>query len=299
VRNLRFIFNPRSGNNAKNPCLFERVRSFIRDHAPDARLVFTERPRHATELARQAVDDGCNVVVAIGGDGTLNEVAVALIDTPAALGLIPCGSGNGLCRHLGIFGSGRDVFRTLLEGEIRAIDTGLADGHPFINAMGVGFDAEIAHRFNQLERRGLSSYVKTTAAVLLSHRGETCEISNGTTSFQASAFIVCVANSDQYGNDCFIAPGAAVDDGQLNLTVIKRVNLLNALPVAARLFLKKIDGSVHFDRLSGARFTIRRSMPGLLHTDGEIHRAAALIEVIVRPRSLRITWPLKSGKTKW
>ena len=291
MRKLRFIFNPRSGGNVKNPRLLERVPSFIHDHAPCDHLVLSERPQHATELARRAVDDGCDVVVAIGGDVSLNEVAVALIDTPTVLGLIPCGSGNGLCRHLGILGPGRDAFRTLLEGEIRVIDTGLADGHPFINAMGVGFDAEIAHRFNRLERRGLSSYVKTVAAVLAGHRRETCVISDGTTCFETEAFIVCVANSDQYGNDCFIAPGARVDDGHLDLTIIKRAHVLNALPLAARLFLKRIDGSRDFVRLRAPRFTIRRTAPGLLHTDGETHPAAALIEVVVRPQSLRIMQP--------
>ncbi|HET7534946.1 MAG TPA: acylglycerol kinase family protein, partial [Candidatus Didemnitutus sp.] len=109
----RFIFNPHSGSNRRNPYLRDRALEFIAHHGWDATVVSTERPRHATELARAAIDDGCQLVVAIGGDGTMNEVATALIDTPVVFGLIPCGSGNGLGRHLGIPGPGHGAFRTL------------------------------------------------------------------------------------------------------------------------------------------------------------------------------------------
>ena len=111
----RFIFNPHSGSNRRNPHLRDRAAEFIRQHGWDASVVATERPRHATDLARQAVDEGCTLVVAIGGDGTMNEVASALVDTPAHFGLIPCGSGNGLGRHLGIR-QGEPAFQTLLTG---------------------------------------------------------------------------------------------------------------------------------------------------------------------------------------
>lgn len=287
----RFIYNPKSGHNAKSPHLLERARLFIAQHRPDATLVQTERPRHATELARRAVDEGCEVVVAIGGDGTMNEVAAALTGTPAALGLIPCGSGNGLGRHLGIPGPGKGAFRALLDGDIRIIDTGLANGIPFFNAMGIGFDAEISHRFNRLTRRGLPAYVRTTFSTLLRFRAQKYLIRSGDMSIETSAFIISVANSDQYGNDCYIAPGASVDDGRLNITVLKSVHFFNALPIAVRLFTKTIDGSASVQRLLGPRFTIERPAAGLLHTDGETHETDAVIEITVRPRSLRIMVP--------
>jgi diacylglycerol kinase (ATP) len=287
----RFIYNPRSGHNARNPHLLERARLFIAEHALDAEIVHTAHPRHATELAKRAVDDGCELVVAIGGDGTMNEVAAALIDSPATLGLIPCGSGNGLGRHLGIPGPGKGAFRNLLNGDIRAIDTGVANGIPFFNAMGVGFDAEISHRFNRLSHRGLPAYVHTTFGTLFRFRSQTYIIRCGDMSITTSAFIISVANSDQYGNDCFIAPGALVDDGRLNITVLKSIHLFNALPIAVRLFTKSIDGSASVQRLLGPRFSIERPARGLLHTDGETHETDALIEVTVRPRSLRVMVP--------
>jgi len=292
VVKTRFIFNPRSGHNAKNPALLERTREFIRDHVPGAELVLTERPRHATELARLAVADGCELVVAVGGDGTLNEVAAALVGTNAALGLVPCGSGNGLGRHLGIPSPGKGAFRTLLNGRVRAIDTGTANGIPFFNVMGLGFDAEISHRFNRLTRRGLPSYIKTTCSTLFGYPTQTYHIRNGTASLITPAFIVTVANSDQYGNDCFIAPGASVDDGKLDLTVIKRATLFNTVPLVGRLFTGRIDGSKSVARLQGAHFTIARAAPGLIHTDGETHETGAVVEIVVLPGSLRIMVPV-------
>lgn len=288
----RFIFNPRSGHNAKNPHVIERARAFIRERDLDADVVPTERPRHAFELARRALDEGCGLIVAIGGDGTLNEVASALVDSPAVFGLIPCGSGNGLGRHLGIPAPDLGAFRTLVEGHVRIIDTGTVNGIPFFNAMGFGFDAEVAHRFSRLLRRGFSAYVRTTLAALSTFRAQPCLIRHGTGSLQTNAFLLSVSNSDQYGNNCFIAPGATVDDGLLDLTVIARANVFTAAPLAARLFLKKIDGSTSVARLRGSHFTIERASPGLIHTDGEIHLAEATLEICVRPQSLRVMVPV-------
>lgn len=287
-----FIFNPRSGHNARNPYLLSRAREFIARHQLNASVVQTEHPRHAVELARQAVDEGCGLVVAIGGDGTMNEVASALVGTPAVLGLIPCGSGNGLGRHLGIPGPGQGAFRTLLDGKPLAIDTGAANGIPFFNAMGVGFDAEISHRFNKLSRRGLEAYARTAISAFFRFRPQSFVIRNGKEELTTAAFIISIANSDQYGNDCFIAPGARVDDGQLDVTVLKKVTVFNALPIALRLFTRTIDGSPSVRRFSGSHFTLERDAPGLIHTDGETHETEATIDIRVHPASLRILVPI-------
>jgi diacylglycerol kinase (ATP) len=288
----RFIFNPCSGRNHRDPSLLARCYAFIAEHKLDAEVAITERPQHATELARRAIDDGCGLVVAVGGDGTMNEVAQALVHHDAALGLIPCGSGNGLGRHLGIPGPGRGAFRTLLHGQVREIDTGIANGRPFFNAMGIGFDAEISFRFNQLVRRGLSAYVRTALGTYFSFKPQAFIIHNGTT-LSTRAFLITVANSDQYGNDAMIAPGACVDDGSLDLVAIKSVGFFNVLPLAVRLFTNTLDGSPSVQRLHGGHFIIERTAPGRLHTDGETHDTTASIEVTVLPRSLKIMGPAK------
>lgn len=132
----RFIFNPYSGHNRRNPHLRLRAAAFIQERGLDATVVDTLRPGHGTELAAAAVREGCGLVVAIGGDGTMNEVASALVDTPVLFGLIPCGSGNGLGRHVGIRRPDDGAFHTLLHGRPLPIDTGLVNGFPFFNAMG-------------------------------------------------------------------------------------------------------------------------------------------------------------------
>jgi len=287
----RFIFNPKSGHNARNPYLLGKTRAFIAEHRLDATVVLTERPRHGTELARRAVDEGCERVVAIGGDGTLNEIAGALVGAPAALGLIPCGSGNGLGRHLGIPGPGKGAFRTLLNGTVRSIDTGTANGHPFFNVMGLGFDADLSARFNLLERRGLRAYATTTLAMIFRYEPDSFVISTPERRHETRGFIVAVANSDQYGNDCFIAPGASVDDGLLDLTVLRPRTLWHALPLLPRLFLGSLSRSGSVDQIRAPRFTIERKAPGLFHTDGETHPCGPVVEVAVRPRSLRVLVP--------
>ena len=140
---FRFIFNPISGRNRRRPGFAQHLRDFIAHRAIDADLTITEGPGHATELARDAVRAGARVVVAIGGDGTMNEVAQALVGTPAALALVPCGSGNGLALHLGLPRAAIDALdlATCASGRIAAIDTGVADGRPFFNAMGLTLKA--------------------------------------------------------------------------------------------------------------------------------------------------------------
>jgi YegS/Rv2252/BmrU family lipid kinase len=290
----RFIFNPCSGKNRRNPWLVSAIRTFIAQERLDADLVFTTEPGHATELTRRALDQGCERVVAVGGDGTMNEVAQALIGTPAALALLPCGSGNGLALHLGLPTRPRHALDLLADATARtvAIDTGAANGHPFFNAMGLGFDAEISRRFNRLTRRGLPAYARTVIAAFLGHRHQRVTISDGIGQRRAfDAFIVAVANSDQYGNYARVAPGARVDDGQLDLVAVGPPGILGALPLMARLFLGTFDGSRHVWRLRGSRFLVERPAPGLIHTDGETHETAAAVEIVVRPRSLRLLVP--------
>src|SRR4051812_14258921 len=154
----RFIVNPRSGACVR---ALPEVRAFAQRHGAD--VVLTERSRHATELAARALDDGCELVVAVGGDGTMNEIAGVIAGTSATLGLVPCGSGDGLGRHLGIHGSFAHALDLLHTGHPRPIDSGLADGHPFFTVAGLGFEAHIAEKFNWLERRGFLRYLTTCA----------------------------------------------------------------------------------------------------------------------------------------
>jgi hypothetical protein len=161
--------------------------------------------------------------------------------------------------------------------------------------MGVGFDAEISRRFNRLARRGFLAYARTGLAAWFRFLPQTVTISNGYGSAERlEALIVAVANSDQYGNYARIAPRARVDDGALDLIAVRPLDLLSTAMLVARLFTGSVDRSTRVRRLRGRRFVIERPSPGLLHTDGETHDAAARVEVVVRPRSLRIVVPAHS-----
>jgi YegS/Rv2252/BmrU family lipid kinase len=287
----RFIFNPYSGRNRRNPYLRDRAAGFIKERGLDATVVNSERPRHATELAAEAVRDGCELVVAIGGDGTMNEVATALVGTEARFGLIPCGSGNGLGRHLGIRRPDDDAFRTLLEGRPRAIDTGLVNDFPFFNAMGLGFEADIAVRFSRQTNRGLAGYIRVGLPSFFAHHPERCRVRHPGGVTDVDAFTLAVMNSDQYGNDARVAPGAQLDDGRFELISVPQVNFLGACTLLYRLGTDSFDRVRAVTRLGGDRFEIERAKPGWIHTDGEPRATTAKLEISLKPHSLRIMVP--------
>ncbi len=272
----------------------DRAIEFIVQHKLDGTLVSTERPRHATELAQQAVAEGCQLVVAIGGDGTMNEVATGLVGTTAIFGLIPCGSGNGLGRHLGISRPGHGAFRTLLEGRPRAIDTGTVNDFAFFNAMGLGFEADIAVRFSRLTRRGLSGYFRVGVPSFFSHQPEAVTVHHPHGTAQLQAFTLAVMNSDQYGNDARVAPGAKIDDGMFDLVSVPRVGLFSACGMLYRLGTDSFDQVKAVTRLPGANFVIERTKPGWIHTDGEPRATTARLEIALKPQSLRIMVPATS-----
>jgi len=290
---IRFILNPVSGHNRGRPWLKGFLLDFLQSRRILADLVLTESPGHATALARDAVREGVERVVAVGGDGTMNEIAQSLIHTSVTLGLIPCGSGNGLALHLGLQKDLRKALVFVCDplSRSKAIDTGWADGRPFFNAMGMGLDAEISRRFNTLQKRGIVGYARTAGKMLLEIRPEKIRFGGDAWEDESEVLLVAVANSNQYGNHAQIAPGAMVDDGELDLVAVRPVGPLGAAALAVRLFAGSLHRSGRVRRERGRRFWIERSAPGLIHTDGETHQAGKLIKVTVQAGSLRVLVP--------
>ena len=290
---VRFIFNPRSGRPRRNRPILPMLKNFIAARALEADLVCTEGPGHATEIAQEAVSAGCLRVVAVGGDGTVNEVAQALIHTPAAMGLVPCGSGNGLALHLGLPKSLEDALELAAgsAGRTAALDTGIVNGLPFVNAMGLGLDSDVAHRFNRLTSRGLPAYARTALSAFMNRKTERCIVTAGSRRETVDMLLIAIANSDQYGNNARIAPHARVDDGSLDLVVVSPVGWFSASFLGARLFLGTTHLSSKVRRIVGPSFVVERPAAGLIHTDGETHFTGARIEVTVLPRSLRVIVP--------
>ena len=290
---MRLIFNARSGRFRRNAQLLPLLRNFVAARSLDAELHLTEGPGHATVLAREAMRAGCRRVVAVGGDGTVNEVAQAVRYTPAVLGIVPTGSGNGLARHLGLPRASAAALELATSAHPRQadLDTGTVNGRPFFNAMGLGLDAEISRRFNRLTRRGLPAYVRTALGAYLGGRTEPCVIEAAGRSEAMDVLLIAIANSDQYGNGAKIAPGARADDGILDLVAVGRVGPLGGAVLALRLFLGSFDRGRAVRHLRCPRFRIERAAPGIIHTDGEVHPADAHLEIVVHPRSLRVVIP--------
>ena len=282
----RLIVNPRSGGAAR---VLGAVQAFAVREGAELRL--TERPGHAGELAREAVAAGRRLVVAVGGDGTVNEVASALTGTETVLGIVPAGSGNGLGRTLGLHLPPAAALAVLRHGRPRRIDTGLADGRPFFNVAGLGLEAELADRFNRAARRGLVGYLRVAAASLDLLRPSRFTIITGETRHELTATTIAVANGPQYGSNARIAPRARLDDGRLDLTAVPRLTLLNSLPLIAALFRGTLAKRPGVFMTTGERITVERAAPGPLHTDGEVHPAGAKVEFTVRPSSLSVLTP--------
>ena len=291
----RFILNPCAGRNRRSQRLGPAIREFIAAHRLDADLVFTERPGHASELARSALRAGCARVVAVGGDGTINEVAQALVGTAAALAIVPAGSGNGLALHLRLPTRPPLALALLTDATARvvAIDTGTANGHPFFNATGLGFDAEISRRVNRLTRRGLPAYARTGLAAFLRHRAQRVMVTDGNGRRETlDAYLVAVGNSDQYGNHARFAPGARVDDGLLDLVVVGPPGWFGAIPLVARLFLGSFDRSPRVRRLRSRALCHppRRARPHP-HRRRDAREPVRPWKSLIRPRSLRLLVP--------
>ncbi|HUG09938.1 MAG TPA: diacylglycerol kinase family protein [Opitutaceae bacterium] len=290
MRRVCLILNPNSGANRNRPRLRESLEQWAVDAGLDAEICPTVRVGHAREIAHEASKQ-FDCVVAVGGDGTVNEVACGAMESGVPVGIIPCGSGNGLARHLRIPMNPRAAMRVLASGQIRTIDTGTANGHRFVTAMGVGFDAEITRRFNEMPTRGLSSYVSIGTRLFFSYKPGHYTVSSGDRSVKLTPFLVSVANSDQLGNNARIAPRARVDDGVLDLVALEPPGIFSSLGMAVRLFTGSLDRARGVTRMAGTRFEIRREGDGVIHVDGETRTAGPVIEVEVHPGSLRVIVP--------
>lgn len=294
IRTLRsvFIMNPVSGRPATRARRRERVAEFIAGQGLDARLLESRGSGHATELSRAAVADGADIVVSVGGDGTMNEVGTPLVGQPVMFGIVPCGSGNGLARDLGIPLKIDRALALLLDARVRVIDTGVVNGWPFFNVAGFGFDAEISRRFNRCRQRGLISYFRLGFGALMTERVQRLVVEpGGAPAEELPAFMTALANSTQYGNNARIAPHARLDDGRLDVVVIKSGNPVLAFWLGLRSFAGTIDRAASVRSMQAAAFTLRRSGPGPIHTDGEVRECPATLAVRCVPASLRVLVP--------
>lgn len=282
-----FIVNPISGT-ADKKHIVELIPKYMDSTRFLCSVSYTSHRGHAAELAAEAASRGVDIVVAVGGDGTVNEVARSLVHTKTALGIIPCGSGNGLARHLYIPMNPEGAIQVLADCHIRSLDYGLINGTPFFCTCGVGFDAFVSSKFAQSGRRGLLSYIENTLKEGLKYQPDTYEIEIDGEKKQFKAFLIACANASQYGNNVYIAPHASMSDGLMDVTVMEPFNVLEAPQIAIQLFNKTITQNSKIRCFKCRELKIRRSSPGVIHFDGDPKEEGCEIDVRVVSKDIRI-----------
>ena len=291
------VINPISGTDNKE-YVPETIVRVIDSTRYDVTVRFTNRAGHATELTREAIRQGFFGVIAIGGDGTINEVASALTDTDVALGIVPCGSGNGLARHLGIPLTVDNALQVINEMNIQDFDYCKVNDVPFFCTCGVGFDAHVSDKFAQSTKRGPVTYVKKALAEYLKYRCEEYEIELPDNSFKEKAFVIACGNASQYGNNAMIAPHASMHDGLIDVTVIHPFTPLDTAMLSFLLFTGHIDQDTNIHSFRTSKLTIRRPKPGVMHIDGEPMVMPAELHICCIHNGLKIFMPVNADEPK-
>ena len=294
-KNIIFVVNPISGTQGKKAILKwndERLDRSIYDYS----IVNTEYAGHATQIAAAAVQDKVDVVVAIGGDGTINEIARSLVHTQTALGIIPCGSGNGLARHLQIPMDPKAAIDILNQGYLNCIDYGKINNIPFFCTCGVGFDAFVSLKFADSGKRGLLTYLENTLHESLTYQPETYEIENEEGTVKYKAFLIACGNASQYGNNAYIAPQASLTDGLMDVTILEPFTVLEVPNLSFQLFNKTIDQNSRIKTMRAKKIKIHRAKEGVLHFDGDPLMAGKELEVEIIPSGLHVISSAKEGK---
>jgi len=282
---IRFIINPVSGT-SKQKGIEELIQKNLHIEYD---IVYTKKSGDATVLSQKAIDDKTDIVVAVGGDGTVNECAKALINSDTALGVIPCGSGNGFAYHLGMKKNIEKAIKQLNICSINTIDSCTANGEEFVNVSGIGFDAHIARLFTNNRKRGFFTYLKLILKEL-TYRPKAYKLKYEGKRIKVIAYLISFANASQYGNDFKISPNASVCDGLIDFVIVKEFSKWK-IP----FFLYTIaKGKAHlheYIELIQAKEMIIEAKSNLLHLDGEPKKFNSPITIKIHPKTLKIFSP--------
>lgn len=262
------LINPISGTRKKSE-IYALAKLRLPNAGIDLKVVKTEYRGHGAELAKQAAHDGVDIVIAVGGDGTVNEVASALLHTDTILGIIPCGSGNGLARTLGISMDFDKAIDTIANLNAHTIDCGIADGRPFFCTFGVGFDAAVADKFSSAKRRGKMQYVRSALLEYLNFAPDHYALEIDGEIYTEEAFQIAVCNASQYGNNAYIAPQASLSDGLLDVTIIRNATVFAQAIAGIDLLSGNIDKNRIIDTFKARNVNIMRINDGPAQIDGE------------------------------
>lgn len=286
LEKIIFIINPVSGKKKKKniPELIKNAFS----NKDDYKIIHTKFSGDATQIVKKYLNKGHKKFVAVGGDGTVNEIASALVETEAILGIIPMGSGNGLARHLKIPLKPTKALDLIQHGNHTRIDYGEINNRKFFCTTGVGFDAHIGNVFSKIEGRGFSNYVKATISEFRKYQPKRYEISMNGTTIMRDAFLITFANASQYGNNAHIAPKANIKDGKMEISILRTFPLITAPGIGARLFLKNIDKSNYLETYQCNSIVVKCKSPDIIHYDGEPEEMDEILHVKIIPDGLNV-----------
>ena len=288
---IRFILNPVSGNRTADT---EHMARCIQLNFPGADMRLTKTAGHATELAREAAAENFDVVVAIGGDGTINETARGLAGTKTALAVIPRGSGNGFARELGMPLNFEEAVVSLQRGSIAPCDVGRANGELFLNVAGVGLEAEIAWQFMEHGKtgaRGKWPYFKLGAKTVFSYKPPVFDADIDGKKTQLSPLTLVFANGRQYGSNFKIAPRANLGDGLLDMVAVNNVakwKLVCALPGFFTDGWRPLNVT-NTTQVKHVVLTHNGQFP--YHIDGEPRQAGGKLEISIEHHALNVLFP--------
>ncbi|MBR5827845.1 MAG: YegS/Rv2252/BmrU family lipid kinase [Paludibacteraceae bacterium] len=267
MKNIAFIVNPIAGTKAKNR-VSKLIRELLDKEQFSPTVVVTEYAGHATQLARQFALEGYYAVIAVGGDGTVNEVASGLRDTDTALGIIPNGSGNGFARHIDISTRMNRAIEMLNSSEVIQVDYCTVNDKPFFSTFGVGFDAVVAQDFGS-NGRGLKGYVESIFKDLFQYQPEHYQLIGKGIDLSTKAFLINFANAGQWGYDAYIAPKASIQDGWIDIAIVSEFPMIKAPSLALQLFTKNIDENLYMNTIRAKEVSlIRENSESPVHIDG-------------------------------
>ena len=286
-KKIVFIMNPISGTGSK-ASIPHLIDSTLNKELFEYEIKTTERAGHASQLAREAKEQHVDIVVAVGGDGTVNEVARAIVHSDTALGILPCGSGNGLARHLLLPMNLKKSIEIINDCEIRDLDYGVINDYPFFCTCGMGFDAFVSMKFAESGKRGPISYAENILREGLKYKPETYTLEDETGTKQYKAFLISCANASQYGNNAYIAPQASMSDGLMDVIIMEPFDVIEAPQVSFDMFNKTLDKNSRIKTFRCKKLHITRSKPGVIHYDGDPVMTGESIDIHLEEKGIKM-----------
>lgn len=287
MKKVLFIINPHSGVD-RVKALKKAIDENLNHQLFQYEIVYTEYAKHGILLAREGVEKGFDLIVAVGGDGSVNDVMNGLYRTKGVLGIVPKGSGNGLARSLGIPLKETTAIRLLNEWNIRNIDIGEADGHLFASNAGVGFDTVVTDKFSKSKHRGLRAYLSVILKNVLKYPVREWQLVLDGKSEKCAAFMLTAANAVQLGYGFQIAPKAKLEDGLFDFVTVRKFPKALASTIALRAFTGKIAQSPYVSIRQVKEIIISHPDLNLLQFDGEAVTCGNRIVIEMLPEKLKV-----------